>query len=141
MDDLVVARVLHVLGVVIWIGGVGIMTAVILPAMATFHSPDERVRVFEAVESRFAWIARGMTLIVGLSGFYMLWKFDLWERFNNLSFWWMHAMVGVWAVFMFCSSSPNRCFSIAGSWSVRAKILMARSGGCDCSIGFCFWRV
>ncbi len=119
-DDLVIARVLHVLAVVIWIGGVGMMTTVILPAMATFHSPDERVRVFEAVESRFAWIARGMTLIVGLSGFYMLWKLDLWGRFADLSFWWMHAMVGVWAVLPLCFSSPNRCFSIAGLWSARA---------------------
>ncbi|MDE2185054.1 MAG: hypothetical protein KGJ78_18730 [Alphaproteobacteria bacterium] len=101
MDDLVVARVLHVLGVVIWIGGVGIVTAVILPAAATFRSPEEHLRFFEAVERRFAWIARGMTLIVGLSGFYMLWKFDLWDRFARLSFWWMHAMVAVWAVFTF----------------------------------------
>jgi hypothetical protein len=31
----------------------------------------------------------------------MVWKFDLWDRFHTLSFWWMHAMVGVWALFTF----------------------------------------
>jgi uncharacterized membrane protein len=101
MDGLVIARVLHVMGVVIWIGGVGMVTIVILPAMATFHPPEERMRIFEALERRFALIASGMTLIVGLSGFYMLWKLDLWDRFSHVSFWWMHAMVAVWVVFTF----------------------------------------
>ena len=97
MDDLAIMRVLHVLGVVIWIGGVGMVTAVVLPAK--YASVEERVRVFEAVESRFAWIARAMTLLVGFSGLYMLWKLDLWDRFSGLSYWWMHAMVCVWAIF------------------------------------------
>jgi uncharacterized membrane protein len=97
MDDLAIARILHVLGVVIWIGGVGMVTTAILPAK--YGSVDERIRVFEAVELRFASIARAMILVVGLTGFYMMWKLDLWNRFSNLSYWWMHAMVCVWALF------------------------------------------
>ncbi len=99
MDGLVLARVLHVLGVVIWIGGVGMVTLVILPATAKFGSAEERVHVFGTLENRFAWIARAMTLIVGVSGLYMVWKLDLWDRFTDPSYWWMHAMVAVWAVF------------------------------------------
>jgi uncharacterized membrane protein len=99
MDDLAIVRVLHVLGVVIWIGGVGMVTAVVLPAK--YSSAEERARVFEAVESRFAWIARAMTLLVGFSGLYMLWKLRLWDRFSDPSYWWMHAMVCVWAIFTF----------------------------------------
>ena len=68
MDDLAIMRVLHVLGVVIWIGGVGMVTAVVLPEK--YASAEERMRVFEAVESRL-WIARAMTLLVGFSG---LWE-------------------------------------------------------------------
>jgi uncharacterized membrane protein len=64
MDALIVARVLHVLGVVVWIGGVGMVTAVILPAARAFRSSDMSVEMFEAVERRFVWIARAMTLIV-----------------------------------------------------------------------------
>jgi uncharacterized membrane protein len=97
MADLAIARVLHVLGVVIWIGGVGMVTAVLLPAR--FPSLEERARVFETVEGRFAWIARAMTLVVGISGFYMIWKLNLWDRFSYLPYWWMHAMVCVWAIF------------------------------------------
>lgn len=101
MDDLAIARVLHVLAVVIWIGGVAMVTMVILPAMTSSVAPNERLRTFEALERRFAWIARIMTLIAGFSGLYMLWKLDLWSRFSDPSFWWMHAMVLVWAVFSF----------------------------------------
>lgn len=99
MDTLILARILHVLGVVIWIGGVGMVTMVVLPTVKSFHTGEAGGHMFEAVERRFAWIARAMTLIVGLSGLYMVWKLDLWERFAHLSFWWMHAMVAVWAVF------------------------------------------
>lgn len=99
MDDLILARILHVLGVVIWIGGVGMVTMVVLPMVKSLHTGETGGHVFEAVEHRFAWIARAMTLIVGLSGVYMVWKLDLWERFAHLSYWWMHAMVAVWAIF------------------------------------------
>jgi putative copper export protein len=33
MDDVIIARALHVLGVVIWIGGVAMVTMVVLPAL------------------------------------------------------------------------------------------------------------
>lgn len=34
MDDFVLARVLHVLGVVLWIGGVAMVTSTLLPVIA-----------------------------------------------------------------------------------------------------------
>lgn len=99
MDVLAIARALHVLGVVVWIGGVGMITAVILPAMRSFQPPEDRVRIFESLERRFAWIARAMTLIVGATGFYMVDAYGLWDRFGKAPYWWMDAMVAVWAVF------------------------------------------
>jgi uncharacterized membrane protein len=101
MDDLAIARVLHVLAVVIWIGGVAMVTIVILPTLAAIALPGERLQAFESLERRFAWVARIMTLITGMSGLYLLWKLNLWTRFSDSSFWWMHAMVFVWAIFSF----------------------------------------
>ena len=75
------------------------VTAVVLPAR--YASEEARIRVFEAVERRFAWIARAMTLLVGLSGFYIIWKLNLWDRFSYISYWWMHAMACVWVIFTF----------------------------------------
>jgi len=99
MDDAALARALHVVGVVLWIGGVGFVTTVLLPAVRRLKEPDERVAFFEAVERRFAWQARGTTLLVGGSGLYLLHAWDLWDRFFQPGFWWMHAMVLIWLIF------------------------------------------
>jgi uncharacterized membrane protein len=99
MDAFALARVLHVLAVVLWIGGVAMVTTVLLPAVASMKTPRERVDFFERVERRFAWQARGTTLVAGVSGFYMLHYLEAWDRFARLTFWWMHAMVIVWAIF------------------------------------------
>jgi len=94
-----VARVLHVLGVVIWIGGVAFVTTVLLSTVRSVVAPRERITLFEAIESRFAWQARGVTLITGLSGFFMLHGLDGWGRYLNPAFWWIHLMTFVWLVF------------------------------------------
>jgi uncharacterized membrane protein len=99
MDDLTIARALHVVGVVLWIGGVGFVTTVLLPAVRRMKDPQERVSFFEQIESRFAWQARATTILVGLSGFYITVVWDLWSRFERVAYWWMHAMVLVWLVF------------------------------------------
>ena len=99
MNDIALARASHVAAVVLWIGGVGLVTTVLLPAVRRFKSEGERVTFFETVERRFAWQARVTTLVVALSGFYIVEKLDLWSRFATPEFWWMHAMVGVWLLF------------------------------------------
>ena len=99
MDDATIARALHVFGVVLWIGGVGFVTTVLLPAVRSMKDQSERVAFFEAVEGRFAWQARGTTILVGLSGLYMVHVWELWDRFTRFEYWWLHSMVFVWAVF------------------------------------------
>lgn len=98
-EEASIARALHVLGVVLWIGGVAFVTMVLLPAVRRMKSPEERVAFFEAVEGRFAWQARGTTLLVGLSGFYLTHIWDAWWRFLDPTFFWMHLMVMVWVIF------------------------------------------
>jgi len=99
MDGLALARALHVLAVVIWVGGVSIVTSVVLPAVRRGEFGVDRLGAFQAIERRFVWQARGAIIIVGATGFYMIWVTDLWDRFASAAFWWMHAMVGVWTLF------------------------------------------
>ena len=99
MDDIAIVRAIHVISVVIWIGGVAMVTTVVLPAVRRLDTAPKRVALFEAVENRFVWQARIATLLVAASGFYMVDRLDLWARFRNVQFWWMHAMVLVWLVF------------------------------------------
>ena len=97
--DLFAARALHVLGVVLWIGGVGMVTTVLLPAVLRLADPAERVGFFARVEGRFARQARFSILLVAATGFYMTWALDLRDRFYDAAFWWMGAMVAVWLIF------------------------------------------
>lgn len=99
MDDVPIALAVHVLAVVLWIGGVAMVTTVLLPAMRRLKSPAERIAFFEAIERRFAWQARGTTLLAGISGFYMVDRLGLWSAFLTLDHWWLDAMVAVWLLF------------------------------------------
>ncbi len=99
MDEMVLSRVLHILGVIVWIGGAAFATTVVLPAVRQGALGADRLAAFHAIERRFIWQARGAVLLVGLTGFHMIAAFDLWDRFQQAAFWWMHAMVGVWLLF------------------------------------------
>ena len=99
MNEWAIARALHVLAVVLWIGGVAFVTTVLLPAVRRMLRPQERLAFFDRIERRFAWQARATTLLAGVSGFWMTDRFGLWPRFAEPGFWWMHAMVLVWAIF------------------------------------------
>ena len=99
MDDLSIARALHVLAVVHWIGGVSMVTLVLLPGLLRNVPPAQRLPLFEMIEGRFAWQARISTLLAGATGFYMTHRLSAWDRFADPAFWWMHAMVAIWAIF------------------------------------------
>lgn len=99
MSGFVIARVLHVLAVVLWIGGVGMVTTILLPAIRKSYPAAQRFAMFHTLETRFARQARITTAIAGLTGFYMTWRLDAWDRFRSADFWWMHAMVLTWVLF------------------------------------------
>jgi uncharacterized membrane protein len=98
MDDLTLARIIHVLSVVIWIGGVYFVTLIVLPVLK--HA-DDKVSRFEAVEIQFTKHAKIVVTLAGLSGFYMLYQLDGWEWYGNSDFWWVHAMTLLWLIFTF----------------------------------------
>ncbi len=95
----ILARILHVIGVVLWIGGVAFVTTVLIPALRSLSDTKERFKLFEKLERRFAMQARVATTITGLSGFYMTWFLNAWGRYADPSFWWMHLMTFVWFIF------------------------------------------
>ena len=99
MDDFILARAVHVLAVVLWIGGVAFVTTVLLPAVRRAVPPERRLEEFHRIEARFAPQARLWVLAAGLSGLWMTWRADLWSRFADPRFWWMHAMVALWLAF------------------------------------------
>ena len=99
MDDLALARAVHVVTVLFWIGGVGFVTWVLMPTLQVTERPEDRLRRFQQIEGRFAGQARIWVLLAGASGFWMVWRADMWSRFADGRFWWMHLMVALWAIF------------------------------------------
>jgi uncharacterized membrane protein len=99
MNEFVLARVIHILAVVLWIGGVAMVTTVLLPAIRALASDEEKLPLFERIESRFSVQAKVTTLLTGLSGFYMLHVLDAWSRYTEPRYWWIHAMTLVWVIF------------------------------------------
>ena len=138
MDDIVIARVLHILTVVHWIGGVARETTGILPAVARLSDPIRRIELFETVEGNFSLQAKFSVTIAGLSGFYMTYRLDVWDPFSDPRFWWMPAMVLVWAVFRFRPVHCGTGFSARlVQRAARNAILREPSPWCIAPIGCC----
>ena len=58
MHDVAVARALHVLAVVIWVGGITMVTTIVLPAVRRGDLGADRLAAFQAIERRFVWQVR-----------------------------------------------------------------------------------
>ena len=99
MEYFTLARVIHVVAVILWIGGVSMVTTVIIPAIKKLKSKEEQIKTFEQIEGRFALQAKITTLLTGLSGFYMLYILDGWDRYLYVKFWWIHGMTLVCVLF------------------------------------------
>jgi uncharacterized membrane protein len=85
IDDLGVARAVHLLAIVHWIGGMAVVTTIVLPHAKSFPDADADAALgaFEAFERRFAQQVRISILLTGMSGIYMIWRLAAWERFRS----------------------------------------------------------
>ncbi len=85
---------IHVLAVVWWIGGVAMVTAVLLPLFNRLPAP-ERIARIKALEGRFANQARIAVLLAGITGF---WMYTLVPPAIAHT-WWVGLMMLVWVLF------------------------------------------
>ncbi|MBC8414529.1 MAG: hypothetical protein ISR96_06885 [Nitrospira sp.] len=68
----ITALIVHVISIVVWIGGVAFVTLVTFPMIRRENNSLEQVMMFQGVEHRFALIAKSMVILVGLSGLYLI---------------------------------------------------------------------
>ena len=157
MEYFTLARVIHIVAVVLWIGGVAMVTTVIIPAVKKMTSKEEQLKTFEQIEGRFALQAKITTVLTGLSGFYMLYVLDAWNRYLDYTFWWIHAMTLVWILFTivlfileplvlhklykkYGNENPTRTFKIMhrAHWILLILSLITTAGAVAGSHGW-FW--
>ena len=94
INDYALWRGLHVLSVVLWIGGVAFVTTILIPAL---RRNGNDYALFEKLEHRFGLQAKFSTQIAMISGFAMLHLSNGWSRLADT--WWMWAMIATWAIF------------------------------------------
>jgi uncharacterized membrane protein len=100
LNDIELARALHVLFVTHWIGGVAFITLVALPLARVSKDPQQGWALFEAIEKRFSAQVKWSIPLAGATGLWMAWRRDLWAQFADPTFWWLDAMVLLWVLFM-----------------------------------------
>ena len=69
----------HVLAVVIWIGGVAFVTMTVFPMIMRMEGSLEKVIFFQGMEHRFAKIAKTAVFIAGLTGGWLLYITGEWK--------------------------------------------------------------
>jgi uncharacterized membrane protein len=155
MDGFTLARVIHVIAVILWIGGVAMVTTVIIPAVKRLASKEDQIKTFEAMEGRFSLQAKITTLLTGLSGFYMLYALNGWDRYLEVRYWWLHAMTLVWVLFTlvlyvleplvlhrlfktYAKENPTRTFTVIhrAHWVLLLMSLLTTAGAVAGSHGW-----
>ncbi len=101
---LTVSTIIHVVFVVLWMGGVAFVTMVLFPVIRKGRQPLEGVLLFQRIEHRYARIARFYTAIVGISGFvnlYHLGGLELLSPAYNPGLTIMFVVWVMWTVLLF----------------------------------------
>lgn len=50
MENITIARIVHIIAVILWIGGVSMVTTVLIPAIKKIKSKEEQIKTFETIE-------------------------------------------------------------------------------------------
>ncbi len=104
--------VIHVLGIVLWIGGVAFVTIIIFPMIMRMENSMEKVLFFQGVEHRFAKIAKACVVIVGITGFWILHTKGEWGFLFTINGIGPTLMLIVWAFYSFILLFEGRLFKI-----------------------------
>jgi len=68
----IVMHIIHLLTVILWIGGLAFITTMVFPIIIRTKDPLGKVLLFQKIEHRFAGTARIYNLITGASGIIMV---------------------------------------------------------------------
>jgi hypothetical protein len=92
-------RAIHIVSVVVWLGGVGFVTTTLLPVIRRDWPEDEQSEIFARFARRFAGQARATVGLAGLSGLWLAYRLGYLSRRGFELPWWLVAMALVWAAF------------------------------------------
>jgi uncharacterized membrane protein len=92
----IIALTIHIISIVIWIGGVAFVTMVTFPMILRMDKSLEMVMMFQGTEHRFGKIAKIMVILAGLSGLYLIY-----EKGTSSGVWLMIVIWSFYAALLF----------------------------------------
>ncbi len=87
-----IALTIHIISIVVWIGGVSFVTLVTFPMILRMDKSLEMVMMFQGTEHRFGKIAKAMVILAGLSGLYLIYE-------KGISGFGVYIMIFVWVFY------------------------------------------
>lgn len=103
---------LHVVTIVLWIGGVAFVTIIIFPMLVTMEDSLEKVLLFQRVENKFARQARVYAWVAGITGgilLYLTGEYRILFSINGIG---VTAMLIVWLIYTFILTFEKRIFKV-----------------------------
>ncbi len=103
--------IIHVICVIVWIGGVTFVTTVVFPMMYRTEGSLEKALLFQGVEHRFARIVKWVIAITGATGLWILaakYGFGILARPRGLG---IVIMLFAWALYTTVLLSERKIFA------------------------------
>lgn len=103
---------LHVVTIVLWIGGVAFVTIIIFPMLLRMEDSLEKVLLFQRVENKFARQARSYAWMAGITGgilLYLTGQYSILFTLNGLG---VTIMLLVWLIYTFILTFEKRIFKV-----------------------------
>ncbi len=99
-----ILHIIHIITVVVWIGGLSFITLLILPLIIDMDDPLQKALLFQRIEHKFAPMARIYNIIVGISGFVMVYLtgwYKLYPTYKGLPLLIMTLIWVMWFIMLF----------------------------------------
>ena len=97
-------HIVHLVTVILWIGGLAFITILILPMIVKMPDALQKALLFQRIEHRFAPLARYFAAVVGITGFTMFFTRGLGDTLltrEGHSLLFMIAVWSFWVVMLF----------------------------------------
>lgn len=110
---------LHVVTIVLWIGGVAFVTINIFPILLTMEDSLEKVMLFQRVENKFARQARFYAWTAGITGAILLYLTGEYKMLFSINGIGVTVMLIVWFIYTFILTFEKRIFKVLFSQPER----------------------
>lgn len=106
-----VITAIHVVTVLLWIGGVSFVTIIIFPMLVRMGDSLEKVLMFQSVENVFVRLARYYVVVVGITGFLLLYLTDQFSKLFTMQTLGITFMLTVWGLYSFILLFERKIFA------------------------------